>query len=402
MFQFENNGAVLGSYLRSLINNKYGPVRRFCRAYLELRDGSTNDEEIRKLENRFSQILKGEKRIQIDDLPYVTELLEVSCEEVLSAGKDFVPVSSRETNYSVAFSKDPTVWQEYIDREDKLILNFDEYGKSVLDYAYEFKNYPFLKYLIDKGYIVFKDSSDAGFHYGYGAETTIKRRDISSTDILGAHLMYQDELRMNVITLAIENKDYAVLESMRARETPMMHFAAVYSSTPDTPEYYDCTRLVAGIASAPDDVLDYFSKEYSIKTEGKFLNPFFVFQHLDSVIEIMIKKHDKRALAVIKSAADNNRHVFNKIRAIENEAIQNTMKQYECTKEYAAGMIMPFTYYHENCDALRFFCHNAKTGIASNIICCDIESTDAEVTFALHDLNTTYETVKTLLDRRNR
>ena len=402
MFQLENDLSI-GNYLRSLIdkNKEYKNPRQFCVAYVKLRDGSSNDEEVRKLYNRFSQILNGEKRLQISDLPYVTELLGVSCEEILSAGQNVVPRSGRVTNYSVAFSTDPEEWQKYIDRGDRLILNFDEYGKSVLDYAYQFRNYPFLKYLIDKGYIVFKDSSDSGFHYGYGAETTIKRRDITNTDILGAHLLYNDELRMNVITLAIENKDYSVLDSMKARETPMMHFAAIYSSNPENPEFYDCSRLVDGIVNAPDEVLEYFSKEYSIKTEGKFVKPFFIFQHLDDVIEKMVKKHDKRVISVIKSAALHNRNVYGRIRSIENEAVQNTMNQLKCSKEEAANMIMPFTYFFENCGALRFFCHNSKAGIASNIIRCNVKSSDQDILFALEDLNSAYGLVKSIVDRRN-
>ena len=41
------------------------------------------------------------------------------------------------TNYLVAHSSDESVWKEYVEHPDKLILNCDEYGKSddkVLDY----------------------------------------------------------------------------------------------------------------------------------------------------------------------------------------------------------------------------------------------------------------------------
>lgn len=53
----------IGKHLKNVILKKYNSIRQFCKAYLELKDGSTNDEEIRKLLNRFSQILKGEKNI---------------------------------------------------------------------------------------------------------------------------------------------------------------------------------------------------------------------------------------------------------------------------------------------------------------------------------------------------
>ena len=160
MFYLEKDDVKVGSYLKSLILKKFSSIRQFCRAYLELRDGTTDDEEIRKLLNRFSQILKGVKRIQTDDLPFVTELLQISCEEVLSAGKSHMPVSSHTTNYDIAFSTDRDVWDRYMKREDKLFLNCDEYCKSVIDYALEFKNYGFIKYLLDEGFIWFVDLSE--------------------------------------------------------------------------------------------------------------------------------------------------------------------------------------------------------------------------------------------------
>lgn len=117
------------------------------------------------MQNRFTQILKGKKAIQTHDLPIVCDLLGMSCEELLSAGKCFVPTSSRVTNYDIAFSKDPAEWQQYVDRPDKLILNFDEYGKSVLDYAIEFKNYELLKFLVEKEYINFVFPDDKHLSY---------------------------------------------------------------------------------------------------------------------------------------------------------------------------------------------------------------------------------------------
>ncbi len=119
MFHLESNSAVLGAYLRSLIKSRFPSIRKFCRAYIELRDhtADASDEEIRKLLNRFSQILKGNKRIQIDDLPYVTALLGVSCEEVLSAGKDSSSAGGGVAGDSSEYSNDPSVWQEYIGRD---------------------------------------------------------------------------------------------------------------------------------------------------------------------------------------------------------------------------------------------------------------------------------------------
>ena len=154
MFKHENNKKI-GAYLSDLIDRKYPSKRQFCKAYIVAIGGEVNDEEIQKMANRISQITKGTKAIQTYDLPIFTDLLEVSCEQILSAGEYSVPQSKRVTNYSIAFSKDPEEWEEFINREDKLILNQDEYCKTIIDYALEFGNYNLLKYLMDKKYIWF-------------------------------------------------------------------------------------------------------------------------------------------------------------------------------------------------------------------------------------------------------
>ena len=44
LFILEKDGSKFGVYLRELISNRYESIRKFCRAYLELRDGETDDE----------------------------------------------------------------------------------------------------------------------------------------------------------------------------------------------------------------------------------------------------------------------------------------------------------------------------------------------------------------------
>jgi len=156
MLQIEDN-LKIGRYLDGLINRNFRSRRQFCRAYLKATNSPVNDEELRKKNNRFSQIVKGKKGLQLYDLLVVTDLLGISCEELLSCGKSFVPVSSHMTNYDIAFSKNPKDWKKYMDSEDSLFLNADEYGKTVVDYALEFKNYAFIDWLMDKDYISFDE-----------------------------------------------------------------------------------------------------------------------------------------------------------------------------------------------------------------------------------------------------
>lgn len=133
MFSIEKNNQKIGAYLRKIINKRYESERQFCQAYLRLQGIKVNDEETRKMQNRFSQILNGKKAIQTYDLPFVSELLGVSCEEILSAGKHYEPTANHITNYEIAKSEKRSVWEKYLQREDKLFLNCDEYCKTVLD-----------------------------------------------------------------------------------------------------------------------------------------------------------------------------------------------------------------------------------------------------------------------------
>ena len=149
---FKTNNEKIGKHLGDLIkNSEHKNDRQFCIAYLTLRDGEANPDDIQKMQNRICQIKNGKKGVQIEDLPIFSDLLGVSIEDILSAGTALTPVLNRKTNYSIAFSKDPAEWEAYIQRDDKLILNPDEYDKTAIDYALEAGNYPFLKYLTEKG-----------------------------------------------------------------------------------------------------------------------------------------------------------------------------------------------------------------------------------------------------------
>lgn len=203
----------IGQYLTELIDNKFVSRRKFCTRYLELAKRSTDDVEIRNMANRLSQILKGTKAIQTYDLPIFSEILGVTCEEILTAGTYYVPRFNRLTNYSVAFSGDEELWDRYVNCEDKLILNPDEYGKTVIEYALDFGNYKFLKYLVDKGYIWFVDNNKQNIYSNFGAGTSIKRRalidmnGVHGVDLFQFQFAESDKFRMQMIALAIQHND---------------------------------------------------------------------------------------------------------------------------------------------------------------------------------------------------
>ncbi len=254
MFEIEKDNAKIGKHLEKLILSKHKSIRQFCREYLKLsKDNCDKKEDEKELDNmatRMSAIIKGKKSIQFYDLPILCKLLEVSCEEIITAGQHYEPISGHVTNYEIAFSKDRDKWEKYINRPDKLILNPDEYCKTVIDYALEFKNYDFLKYLMDKNYIWFVDNSERDCIQqanGFGAGTSIKKRKIYEVDSLDAELMNpekENKLRQSLISLAIENRDIPMLDTLRAREIPTLYNVSLGSSAQTNCEdYYDDTVI---------------------------------------------------------------------------------------------------------------------------------------------------------------
>lgn len=375
MFSIEKNNQKIGAYLRKIINKRYESERQFCQAYLRLQGIKVNDEETRKMQNRFSQILNGKKAIQTYDLPFVTELLGVSCEEILSAGKHYVPTANHITNYEVAQSEKRFVWENYLKRGDNLFLNCDEYCKSVLDYAFEFQNYKFIQYLIEKNYISFKS-------YNYFekdglcflADTSLKpdmRRQNNYPDIfLSNELKYSNELRIKIIILAIENGDISVLESMKARVIPEIYQKsyALHNGNDIFKDSREPAFLETLAFCDNEKIIDYFSDEYTINCivndEGTFM-----FAFISEVIDIMLDKHRYDTAEIfIERALKHNKATYEKMSKIIRNAnpiyckqnyIEPTDERYNqkkpflCTFYYNSfnNIVYLFTHFGENGDA---------------------------------------------------
>ena len=301
MFEIEKDNAKIGKHLEKLILSKHKSIRQFCREYLKLSKGNydktekdnydkkEDEKELDNMATRMSAIIKGKKSIQFYDLPIFCELLEVSCEEIITAGRHYEPISGHVTNYEIAFSKDRDKWEKYINRPDKLILNSDEYCKTVIDYALEFKNYDFLKYLMDKNYIWFVDNGEddgkkyiLNRAYRFGAGTSIEKRKIYDVDSLDAELMNpikENKLRQSLIALAIENMDIPMLDTLRAREIPALYEITIgFSAQTNCEDYYDDTVIEEIVTH--NEVLDYFTDDINC-TDIKSNDP---------TIEILLNK----------------------------------------------------------------------------------------------------------------
>ena len=306
----------IGSYLKLKIYEQYNSVRGFCIDYLRATPNCDAEDpaEIRRLCNRFSQITQGKKALQTYDLPYITELLNISCEDLLSCGNNKVPLNNRRTNYNIAFSKNPKDWEEYLNREDCIAAYADEFGKTVLDYAIEFKNYGFIKYLINKEYItLIAENPSFNPLWDFGAESKIKERQYEHKTL--DNEFYENKLlRTHILSLAIANNDIDSLRKFRAREIPPQLTVNILYADVSFSEYYD-EKFLNELIRASSKVFDYFIEEYILKANGDRYEITWLYPFIDKVVALCIKEKEKeKALKALDAIYRHNKNVYEDLR----------------------------------------------------------------------------------------
>ena len=414
---FKTNNVKIGKHLGDLIkNSEHKNDRQFCIAYLTLRDGEANPDDIPKMQNRICQIKNGKKGVQIEDLPIFSDLLGVSIEDILSAGTALTPVLNRKTNYSIAFSKNPDEWEAYIQRDDKLILNPDEYDKTAIDYALEAGNYPFLKYLTQKGYIWFVGDDkkeyysgfmEDGYYSGFGAGTSIERRKLGSSDILGIRLKSQDDLRFKMIALAIRNNDLEMLSVLHAREIPLLYTITpiLHRTLKDKllPSSLNVEQMIDSIAASENTAISYFFEEFETEAAINSLQSTFVFPYAGQVLDALISsKRIFEGKLFLEKSIEHNKRVQKKLQKLVDKSKASCKEFYnaasdkyyydesyfrrEAWREYYFYPKNGFISYH-----MPFYSKNT-TGFITNVINVTVSSTDKEVQFLIDELKKTYNT----------
>ncbi len=413
---YKTDNAKIGIHLANLIkNSSHKNDRQFAIAYLKLRDSKSdfheiNPDDIQKMQNRICQMKKGNKGIQIEDLPIFSDLLEVSIDDILSAGTVVTPSQSRKTNYSIAFSKDPDEWRAYVERDDKLILNSDEYNKTVIDYALDAGNYDFLKYLMDNGYIWFVGDNEDDYAIGFGAGTSIKRRQFEFYDTLDFTLKEQDDLRFKMIALAIRAKDFQVLDSLHARELPLLHNVNpfVYTRLKECrlPKSRNVDLMIESIASSENTVLSYFFQEFDIETKRGEKNT-FVFPYAGKVLDaLMIQKKNAVQIRFLEKAISHNKHIQKALRSLIDHSTTDIMTLYgdsyypddNKTAAIKREALRDYEFYPETGFILYrmpFYCKNVQD-LVSNVINVTATAQDPEVQFLIKELHNTYNYFITL------
>lgn len=406
MFELADNEKI-GIYLKEKIGEKFKKQRHFCKRYLECEGKELNDDEIRKVQNRLIQIIKGNKSIQIYDLPIFCELLDVTCEEILSAGENFAESSKRITNYSIAFSNDENEWLEYINREDKLILNSDEYGNTVIDYAIRFKNYKFLKFLIEKGFIWFDCGDCNKYALTFGAGTSIKKRKFAGIDdALQYDLATEDELRKEIIALAIQNKDIDILDKMRARELPTLYVEAHYlsGSHPNIKKYYN-KNLVNSIIKADYEIIDYFTDEFEIIDHVKYKDKSkrfhtFMFPFISDVVNGLINNNSSFTEIALKKIILHNQKTYDLLIDLIDNCIATNLDRcnFEHTEYYEKEItksVLKYFDYNDDGNIVSFSDTLNTKRIITNIVYVyvDAESSNPLINHLIGEINKLFDMI---------
>ncbi|MCM1091618.1 MAG: ankyrin repeat domain-containing protein [Butyrivibrio sp.] len=394
----------IGAYISGLIEREFESARQFCNDYLQTRDGNEPTKEaIQNMANRLSQMKKGTKAIQIDDLPIFSELLHVSIEQILSAGEYGEAQNNRMTNYSVAQSHNKNKWIAYIEEKEKPVLNPDEYGKTILDYAIMFGNYSLLKFLIDKNYIWFDSRKDKDYIMTFGAGTSIQRMKFEEHDNgvftrkpdmndLQFKLATEDQLRMYIISLAADHNDLSMLDKLRAREIPELYYKAHYLSCacPDFDTHYD-KIMVSHIAKSSDEVLDYFTDPFEIRDNlryknGNNRNHIFIFPYISQLLDMLIENNNSFIKTALEKSIRHNENTRKKLQALIKESINNGCYYGDYWKNEVD--------FHENGNIVHFRDAIAVTGIITNIARATKQSADSQINELIKRLNDSYNSIK--------
>lgn len=414
---FEINPEAIGVYISDLIDESPNFVssRDFCREWLKLELNTNKEPDGDSLQNRankLSQIKKGKKNIQIDDLPVFSKLLGVSFERILSAGESDPALPKRVSNYYIAQSKSKKEWQEYIDRADKPFLYMDEFGKTIIEYAIEFKNYALIKFLLDKGCIWFDSEceSDYGIIFGAGAKTQENSSDNSENNAaisaiykpypmnhLHSRLTDNDWFRMNVIPIACDNSDLKMLGDLRAREIPGLYFRANYLSCshPEVNSHYDANdaSVVKRIANSDNKILEYFTDSFDIQSSQNCCDKngkerTFVYPYISQLLDFLIAEGKPFANRALEKMIEHSKATLDKLNGLINDSLQS-----ECYDENSWRENYDF---YDDGNFVSFRNKRTYDGIITNIAVVSKKSGDRHTQTLINNLNDIYKQIENL------
>ncbi len=400
MYKVDNT--IIGKHLKDLVSSNFRSAREFAKQCLLASSEETTDEKINNMNNRLSQIFNGNKGIQITDIPVFTSLLHISCDELLSGGRCNTAPLTRLSNYNVALSDDKDVWKEYMDYDPKLILNADEYGQTIVDYAVDFGNYNLLKFLMDNNYIYFIGNDKETYHYGFGAGTTVKSywHEKHNINAIHEHLL-EKNLRTKLLTLAIKAEDIETLEKLHAREIETFYLMTAFTiQSPECNKYYN-EEFIEAISNSSDKILDYFTESFDFcETRGN-IEEKLIFPFISELTNKLIQKNNSFTEFVLRNVIEHNQYVYDKLSNMIKETIDNYHNVYSWMSddEIYSSIKREIDFYDDdNFISYRNTVTKECIGMMTNYIKIDAKSNEPRIKHLIKESNSLHDKIVNIKD----
>ncbi len=193
----------IGLYIKSKIEQMGISQSDLAGKIAELRgDGY----EKNSIKDNVSKWIRGERYPGTEYIYYLSQVLQVSIEEILVAGEVCEKYDDRPfTLYAVAKSGNRDAVEKIMTTTDDngttIGENYDEYDKTLLDYIIEFENIDLLHYLIEKRYVSFWENQIQ----------TVIRIGVS-----------YDAVFQKIVSLAIKHDDLFVFQNAIKRTRPIL------------------------------------------------------------------------------------------------------------------------------------------------------------------------------------
>lgn len=265
----------------------------------------------------------------------------------------------------------------------------------MIDYALEFKNYKFLKYLMDRGHIAFVCEGPFGYYKSFGAKTDIERKPAWKDQNLEQKVRNNDSFRRRLISLAIENNDNSVLAKLKAREIPDLYHADHMSVVmPNCGEYYD-EKMLKRIASLDESALDYFWEHFKIQTWCK-KSYTFLFPYIDTLVEMMIENGHSCCDMALEKCYEHNlgvREQLQKMSAADCEAGCDGFFDSDARKEQLLKDRYKYLYINEEGNMVAYTGLCRFDGFVTNLIQINAESDNKYINRLIQKINDLYDWV---------
>ena len=272
MFEIESKENI-GAFLSDLANAKYNKLSDFVKDYLEITNETIEPKLVRNTKNYFLQIFKGEKSIQTYHLVPFSSLLEVSCESILTAGKSDIRASEYYlSNYDIAASDDERTWKYQFEHNKREFLNYDEYGKTIFDYAIENHNYALIQFIKEKKLFgLNKNMCEPG--WSYDVNDLNKKIEIKDefekyryNSAAYYHISENDYYRSQLTAMAVERNDIEMLELIKARESRKIGIYGINKYNENEKKQTCFLSEIISIANTDNEkIIEYFTGEYHKK-----------------------------------------------------------------------------------------------------------------------------------------